>query len=233
MSQPKAPLRDRLLRFLIAVGTQRLRLQREHGRDVARVVALHPDSLEEIRALGEAAYARNSRSFAEVLGLERCSRTASRCGRDLRRPRPARAGGSAGAPSPTCPCRPALVPVEPAPRRDRGHRARRRPGLRPVCPTDRRTAVVTDLALRLLEALYSIPGLAALLRLPGRVVTALLPSSVSLADAAILFARLCWYGAQVVLLAAIVAAVGAAAYGVVCATAYVIDRVGARETAAR
>ena len=62
---------DRLVRFLIAVGTQRLQLQRANGgRDVAHVAALHPEDLEEIRALGEEAYARNSRSFAEVLGLE-------------------------------------------------------------------------------------------------------------------------------------------------------------------
>ena len=64
------PTLDRLVRFLIAVGTQRLRLHRAHGRDVAHVAALHPDDLDEIRALGEEAYARNSRPFLEVLGLD-------------------------------------------------------------------------------------------------------------------------------------------------------------------
>ena len=64
------PTLDRLLRFLIAVGTQRLRLHRVHGRDVAHFAALHPDDLDQIRALGEQAYARNSRPFLEVLGLD-------------------------------------------------------------------------------------------------------------------------------------------------------------------
>ena len=65
------PRVDRLVRFMIAVGTQRLQLSRAHaGRDVARTAALHPDDLAEIRQLGDATYARNSRPFLDVLGLE-------------------------------------------------------------------------------------------------------------------------------------------------------------------
>jgi hypothetical protein len=65
------PTVDRLVRFLIAVGTQRLQLKRAHGgRDVAHVAALHPEDLAEISRLGEETYARNSRGFLAVLGLE-------------------------------------------------------------------------------------------------------------------------------------------------------------------
>ena len=59
---------DALVRFMIAVGRKRLALE-ESGRR-ARAVALHPETLDEIRELGERVYARNSRSFVEVLGLE-------------------------------------------------------------------------------------------------------------------------------------------------------------------
>ena len=53
---------------MIAVGRKRLALE-ERG-EAPRAAALHPDSLAEIRALGELVYARNSRDFVEVIGLE-------------------------------------------------------------------------------------------------------------------------------------------------------------------
>jgi hypothetical protein len=59
-----------LTRCMIAIGRKRHQLERRHGRGAARYVALHPDSLALILELGELHYRGNSRSFAELIGLE-------------------------------------------------------------------------------------------------------------------------------------------------------------------
>jgi hypothetical protein len=86
---------------------------------------------------------------------------------------------------------------------------------------------VTAHVLRLLEALYSLPGLASLLRLVGRAVAVLVPSGVSVADAAIAVARLSWYALDLAIAGAVAAAIGYASYGFARLAAYLVDRVSA------
>jgi hypothetical protein len=92
---------------------------------------------------------------------------------------------------------------------------------------------VTDLALRLFEALYSIPGLAQLVAFVGRALAALIPSGVDVAAVALGLARVAWYAAQTFAVAAVIAAVTLAAYGVVRVAAFAIDRAAARKAPAR
>jgi hypothetical protein len=86
---------------------------------------------------------------------------------------------------------------------------------------------VTAHVLRLLEALYSIPGLAPLLRLAGRAAAALVPSGVSFADAAIAVARLSWYALELAIAGAVAAAIGYATYGFARLAGSLVDRVSA------
>jgi hypothetical protein len=65
---------------MVAVGRKRSVFERVHGRGSARVVALHPTSLELIERLGRLCYRGNSRSLREVLGLELVADAAVRPG---------------------------------------------------------------------------------------------------------------------------------------------------------
>ena len=57
-----------LTRFQLALGSARLRYQREIG-GAPRVACLHPSSLERVRALARACYGRNGRSFEQVIAI--------------------------------------------------------------------------------------------------------------------------------------------------------------------
>ena len=86
---------------------------------------------------------------------------------------------------------------------------------------------MTAHVLHLLEALYSIPGLGSLLRLVGRAVAALVPSGVSIGDAAIAVTRLTWYALDLAVAGAVAAAIGYASYGFARLAGYLVDRVSA------